>query len=217
MYRITKNVNGLVFLLLVFCLIGACQTEENAIEENLYAPTIEEGQSPYTEKIHQPDWVGNLKSGASDSLGRSIGIHCDVCHGTSPQAIANLKAESKTQQFHDEIRKKVQKHGNLKCAACHNAPGQIQSVAHLADQSHIEYPNVIYLCGQCHSSQFRDYQHGLHGGMNGYWDLRRGPRMRNNCVDCHDPHSPQYPQLIPVPPPRDRYFFDAPGKESTHG
>ena len=57
------------------------------------------------------------------------------------------------------------------------------------------------LCAQCHGPQFRDYQHGAHGGMTGYWDLTKGGRMRNNCIDCHDPHAPKYPTVTPGPRP----------------
>ena len=40
--------------------------------------------------------------------------------------------------------------------------------------------------------------------MNGHWDLTKGGRLRNNCVNCHDPHHPAYPLVQPVLPPRDR-------------
>jgi nitrate reductase cytochrome c-type subunit len=57
------------------------------------------------------------------------------------------------------------------------------------------------LCAQCHGPQARDFQHGAHGGMTGYWDLSKGPRRRNSCIDCHDPHAPKYPAVMPVFPP----------------
>ncbi|MBI5610873.1 MAG: hypothetical protein HY902_18485 [Deltaproteobacteria bacterium] len=75
--------------------------------------------------------------------------------------------------------------------------------------------SVIELCSQCHGPQARDYQHGAHGGMTGYWDLRRGDRFRNVCVDCHNPHVPAYPQFAPVQRPRDR-FLDAPATAGGH-
>jgi hypothetical protein len=64
---------------------------------------------------------------------------------------------------------------------------------------------VMDLCGQCHGPQARDYAHGAHGGMTGYWDLSRGPRERNNCIDCHDPHAPAFPKVRPVFAPKDRF------------
>jgi hypothetical protein len=61
------------------------------------------------------------------------------------------------------------------------------------------------LCAQCHGPQFRDYQHGAHGGMSGFWDLSKGGRTRNNCIDCHDPHAPKYPTVTPARGPNDRF------------
>jgi hypothetical protein len=40
--------------------------------------------------------------------------------------------------------------------------------------------------------------------MVGYWDLAKGGRIRNNCIDCHHPHAPKYPIVTPAPRPRDR-------------
>lgn len=87
---------------------------------------------------------------------------------------------------------------------------------HLADGTRLELVEALSLCGQCHGLQRRDYAHGAHGGMNGYWDLHAGPRTRNHCVHCHDPHQPKYPRLLPAPPPRDR-FFGRQAKEGGHG
>jgi formate-dependent nitrite reductase cytochrome c552 subunit len=62
----------------------------------------------------------------------------------------------------------------------------------------------MQLCAQCHGPQYRDYRHGAHGGMAGHWDLAKGGRVRNNCIDCHDPHSPKYPTVRPAGGPLDR-------------
>jgi hypothetical protein len=75
---------------------------------------------------------------------------------------------------------------------------------------------AMRLCAQCHMSQHRDYQHGAHGGMQGHWDLSRGDRIRNHCVECHAPHQPAYPPLRPLPPPQDR-FAPAAHQEDGHG
>jgi hypothetical protein len=62
------------------------------------------------------------------------------------------------------------------------------------------------LCAQCHGPQYRDYQNGAHGGMTGNWDLSKGGRVRNNCIDCHDPHAPRYPTVTPSRGPNDRFL-----------
>jgi hypothetical protein len=95
-------------------------------------------------------------------------------------------------------------HGELACYACHNTNDA--DMLQLADSTAVEYSDVMTLCAQCHGTQARDYKHGAHGGMIGYWDLSRGPRTRNNCIDCHDPHVPEFPTMQPTFKPRDRFL-----------
>ncbi len=71
---------------------------------------------------------------------------------------------------------------------------------------------ALELCSQCHGPQRTSYDHNAHGGLNGYWDLSRGPRIKNHCVDCHDPHLPAIQQVVPVLPPIDR--GEVPSKEA---
>ena len=82
----------------------------------------------------------------------------------------------------------------------------------LADGTRVEFTEVMTLCAQCHGQQMKDYEHGAHGGMNGYWDRSRGPQTKNNCVDCHNPHAPQFPKMQPTFKPRDRFLE----KETEH-
>ncbi len=112
--------------------------------------------------------------------------------------------------FHQHM---VFKHGNSTCTSCH-VQGQHDRI-HLANGSVLPMTEALTLCAQCHGPQYRDYQHGSHGGMNGYWDRKRGPRTRNHCVDCHDPHAPQLPSVMPAAPPRDR-FLSAGAEEKPH-
>ncbi|APZ93881.1 Doubled CXXCH motif (Paired_CXXCH_1) [Fuerstiella marisgermanici] len=95
-------------------------------------------------------------------------------------------------------------HGKISCLSCHNA--EDYDALKLADGSRIEFSDVMTLCGQCHGPQMRDYEHNVHGGMTGHWNLAWGPREKNNCVDCHNPHSPQFPKMQPTFKPRDRFL-----------
>lgn len=84
---------------------------------------------------------------------------------------------------------------------------------HLATGEQVPMLQAIRLCAQCHGTQWRDYQRGAHGGMFGYWDLSRGSRTRNHCVDCHDPHTPKFVGGRPVLPPRDRFLAAPAGQQ----
>jgi len=99
----------------------------------------------------------------------------------------------------------VGKHGGLTCVTCHNTADGYDSLR-LSDGRRVAFSEVMTLCAQCHSSQYRDYQHGAHGGMSGHWDLTQGGRTRNNCIHCHDQHAPKYPAMQPARGPNDRFL-----------
>jgi hypothetical protein len=127
-------------------------------------------------------------------------IPCQTCHSLRaskplPTSMASLK------EFH--VGKRFE-HGKLKCAACHSE-GQPPRLR-LADGTRLEMAEAMQLCGQCHGQQLKNYEQGLHGGMQGYWDTTRGDRQKNHCVDCHDPHQPAFDQVQPKQPPRDRFL-----------
>lgn len=143
-------------------------------------------------------------------LGRSDSatVACATCHATRPPNRQNRSTDD-LDQFHQGLKLN---HGKLACVACHEADDGYNKL-HLADGSPLELADTMQLCAQCHGTQFRDYQHGSHGGMNGYWDRSRGPRERNHCLHCHDPHAPQIAVVQPVAGPRDRF---PPAKQEVH-
>ena len=154
--------------------------------------------------IHVPDGLGRLRATLPSatpggSAGREVVLACKTCHGGAA-SIAS-RAGTGADRFHANVELV---HGTLECLACHDSRDRDR--LHLADGRGVAFDDVITLCAQCHGPQYRDYTHGSHGGMNGYWDLRRGPRTRNGCVDCHAPHTPAYRAVVPVFPPRDRYL-----------
>lgn len=130
--------------------------------------------------------------------GEPVTVACSTCHTTRPPNVAR-HASAELTEFHQGL---AYRHGDLSCLSCHNATNY--DTLRKADSTALSYPNVIELCGQCHGPQLRSYKAGAHGGMTGYWDRSRGPRERNNCVNCHDPHAPAYPRVKPVFAPVDR-------------
>jgi len=156
---------------------------------------------PVTIKLG-PD-TPRLDTGLRDARGKSITAACSTCHSTTTPNLARNTAQDLF-QAHVGLN---YDHGNLTCLSCHDA--RDYDSLHLADGRRVPFPEVMTLCGQCHGTAMRDYLHGSHGGMNGYWDLTQGPRIRNNCVDCHDPHHPAFPLVRPVLPPRDRISVPA--------
>lgn len=167
-------------------------------------PRVDSAASLHPVTIQRPAGPPRVNTGTTNFHGQAVTVACGTCH-TTTQPNARTHSAAALVQFHQGLK---YAHGELTCLSCHN-PSNYDTLR-LADGRSVEFTDVMALCGQCHGSQLRDYQHGAHGGMTGYWDLSRGPRTRNNCVNCHDPHSPKYPLARPVFPPRDR--ISVPGK-----
>lgn len=150
--------------------------------------------------IRKPIAAPMIFADTLDEKGKPVSIMCATCHVTKP-ANPDAKLGTPLANFHQGL---VGKHGNLSCTSCHNPADGFASLR-LADGKSVPYTEVMTLCAQCHGPQYRDYQHGAHGGMVGFWDLSKGGRVRNNCVDCHNSHAPKYPIVMPARGPNDRF------------
>jgi formate-dependent nitrite reductase cytochrome c552 subunit len=142
--------------------------------------------------IRQPKGSPRVATGLTDLRGQAVTVSCGTCHSTTTPN-PKLRASEDLTEFHRGLSFN---HGQLSCLSCHNSENY--DSLRLADGTAVAFENVQNLCAQCHGPQTRDYRNGSHGGMNGFWDLTRGPRTRNNCTDCHDPHSPQFQPMMPV-------------------
>lgn len=156
------------------------------------------GETQHRVTVRKPDLMPRVNSGKKDRDGNPVMVRCNNCHDTQKTNMLTEDA-STLKDFHQHMSFQ---HNSLKCVSCHN-PDDHETLR-LADSTTVPFSNVIQLCAQCHGPQYRDFKNGSHGGMTGYWDLSRGERQRNNCVDCHDPHHPSYPKVMPVFPPKTR-------------
>jgi len=157
-------------------------------EPVVHAVTLRKPAGPPTATAHNPD------------TGVAAQIACATCHATRTPNFDNA-ASADLDLFHQGL---VVQHGSNTCLSCHNSADY--GSLHLANNKRVEFTDVVTLCSQCHGPQWRDFQHGAHGGMNGYWDLSKGNRTRNGCTSCHDPHAPKYQGFHPTLPPRDRFL-----------
>jgi formate-dependent nitrite reductase cytochrome c552 subunit len=153
--------------------------------------------------IRKPPGPPRVVTTLKDVHGSSLTVACSTCHTTRLPDHQN-KSVKTLDEFHSGM---AFSHGTVSCLSCHN-PGDYDSLQ-LADGSRVDFTDVMTLCGQCHGPQMKDYEHGVHGGLNGYWDLTRGPQQKNNCVDCHNPHAPQFPRMQPTFRPKDRFLENA--------
>lgn len=148
--------------------------------------------------IRRPEGPPKVPTGLTSFHGQPVLASCSACHTTTRPNLDTRRSEDLL-QFHQGLN---YNHGNLTCLSCHNSTDY--DTLRLADTRSVAFVDSLTLCSQCHGSQRRDYDMGLHGGMTGHWDLTRGGRTRNTCINCHDPHSPAFPHVLPVLPPRDR-------------
>jgi hypothetical protein len=148
--------------------------------------------------VKRPTGTPKVATGLTNFHGQPVMASCSSCHATTKPNI-DTRATADLDQFHQGLK---YIHGNLTCLSCHNAKNY--DTLRMADSRPVEFTEVMTLCSQCHGPQRRDYEMGLHGGMNGHWDLTKGGRTRNTCINCHDPHAPAFPLVMPVFPPRDR-------------
>jgi hypothetical protein len=185
--------------------VGAAMRADMGNEAEVRARTAERQDSVtplrrFPVQIRKPFGAPRVVTAVQDAHGSLVTVACSTCHTTRPPIPEN-KTVKELDEFHGGM---TFSHGTVSCLSCHN-PNDYDSLK-LADGHRIEFTEVMTLCGQCHGPQLKDYEHGAHGGMNGYWDLSRGPRMKNNCVDCHNPHTPQFPKMRPTFKPRDRFL-----------
>jgi hypothetical protein len=177
-----------------------CAPTPHSSPSTLVSGEVADGHHQGHVHIRHPNGAPTIKTGIFDEKGNQVTIACGTCH-TTKTPLAGAKLGVPLAQFHQGL---IGKHGELSCNACHN-PNDGYATLRLADGKSVPYSEVMAVCAQCHGPQFRDYRHGAHGGMTGYWDLSKGDRVRNNCIDCHDPHAPKYPTVCPARGPNDRF------------
>ncbi|MGD8861826.1 MAG: hypothetical protein PVI30_17585 [Myxococcales bacterium] len=170
------------------------------------ASAMDAARHPTTIAI--PSSLKGVVTGDISPSGQPVVVACETCHRLPDVTAPTLPARPNAIRGpHAGLQVR---HGDIRCGSCHDPADRAR--LRRADGTSLPLTRAIELCSQCHGTQRRDYDHGAHGGMNGYWDLSRGPRVRNHCVHCHDPHAPAFPKLIPAPPPRDRFF----GEDGSH-
>lgn len=201
---------GLMYLLLP--IAAACSTPgaaDTGGTDTPAAPAARPRADKHPVDIHIPDALRGIATGKRDPMGRPVLVPCGTCHADATPR-PDTTARGSEAGPHRGLKLV---HGGLRCAGCHDA--ERGDRLHLADGRSLPMTEAMTLCSQCHGPQARDYAHGSHGGMAGHWDLTRGPRVRNHCIDCHDPHAPAYPKFMPAPPPPDPHAANQPAHADT--
>ena len=119
---------------------------------------------------------------------------CTECHKDFGSKLTSKNPKGE----HSDL---VLDHGhNTLCLNCHHKDNRNVYVDY--DGSEIAEGDTTLLCRKCHGPTYREWQVGIHGRQNGYWDSSKGPRKKLQCIQCHDPHSPVFKPMAPEPAPQ---------------
>jgi len=103
----------------------------------------------------------------------------------------------------DEHKDIVMGHGshnrNNLCYNCHNESNL--ETFQVRDGRELKFADSTQLCGSCHGPNYRDWEAGAHGRINGYWNTSLGEARKLDCANCHNPHAPRIPTRQPAPGP----------------
>lgn len=120
------------------------------------------------------------------------------------KAMANAPCEQCHRHVEDPVKSMVKAHSEIRvkhmpdaqCDTCHdpNEPTQLK----LASGKAIKLADIHLLCGQCHSTETKDWGLGIHGKQIGNWQTEI---HRFSCTRCHDAHQPAFGSMEAVDPP----------------
>lgn len=139
-------------------------------------------------------------------------LSCNDCHqNLVPSSVRKISFSA-----HPDI---ILDHGvNDSCLTCHNRDNREK--LNDINKEEVSFSNSQITCLQCHGPIYRDWENGVHGRMNDFWDSKKGVTRRLMCVDCHDPHNPKFKSMEPSPAPNIvnyKDFLDQLSvKESSH-
>lgn len=128
---------------------------------------------------------------------------CYVCHEKSSPPVLKFDDQHNVVIPEEHAESIKMGHGshnrNNLCYNCHNETNLL--TFSIRDGKELKFAESSSLCGSCHGPNYRDWEAGVHGRINGHWNRQLGEFSRLDCVNCHNPHSPRIPSRQPAPPP----------------
>jgi len=117
---------------------------------------------------------------------------CSDCHQLFPLGPDPIPGRRQ----HEHVKLE---HGiNDQCRNCHDTKNMNRLVLYSGES--ISYSEVTHLCQKCHGPTYHDWEAGIHGRVNGYWDPAKGEPRKLKCIQCHNPHRPRVPAMDPLAP-----------------
>lgn len=142
-------------------------------------------------KVHAdlPEVAAFFTEKRSDHL---ISFPCSNCHN-QPLEGMQINRSLNQRKSHWNIHLSHAGDNTMNCTTCH-AENDMDKLSSLTGQK-FNLDESYKLCGQCHSTQYKDWQGGAHGKQLNGWTP---PRVAKTCVGCHNPHKPAFPSRFPA-------------------
>jgi nitrate/TMAO reductase-like tetraheme cytochrome c subunit len=119
---------------------------------------------------------------------------CNDCH-------QNIEASQVQKSFFSAHPDIELNHGaNNYCLTCHSLNNR--EALRDINGADVPYARSELSCLPCHGTIYRDWEQGVHGRMDEYWDRAKRKASQLTCVACHDPHQPDFKPMEPSPAPR---------------
>jgi hypothetical protein len=131
-------------------------------------------------------------------------LNCKACHPEETPYELDWDDDGNT-IIPEEHAHLTIKHGpggtNSDCMICHDSEDLTSLKTKTGERLKPEQSNQF--CRDCHGPKYRDWEIGIHGRVNGYWDQTAGEQLKRDCTSCHDPHYPAFftyaPARGPIP------------------
>jgi hypothetical protein len=142
--------------------------------------------------------------------------NCTACHARDTVKLDYLPDGAVVMpKAHENLL--VMGHGrnnrNDACYNCHNKEKLNELITR--DGTKLRFDQTPLLCASCHGPTYQDWETGVHGRTNGFWDKSKGVAVRQDCNACHDPHAPAFPRMLALPAPRTVVIGDRAEPESA--
>ncbi len=192
--------------ILVVGTLSSCSNEhdETHSEEHLHhlIDRVNAATDTVIYTITSDDFIGNIERTEVNEKGtntfyvptRTTELELFPCLNCHDRSIEKLSKERRDQYkvSHWNIEIKHASKETMNCFTCHNSDNLNQ--LHSITKQDISFDKSYNLCGQCHSTQKKEWLGGAHGKRIGGW---APPRTSRTCVNCHNPHSPAFESRWP--------------------
>lgn len=198
-----KHIAIVIWLALSAMTIGCSDKHKDGDEAHYHdlMDRISQANDSITYQVTSNDFIENMEriqvqiEGYSTFMvpDRAASMELFPCSSCHDRPIDQLVNKGTHKNSHWDISLQHAPSETMNCFTCHDRDNLDQLIS-ITSQP-ISFSNSYNLCGQCHSTQKKEWLGGGHGKRIGGW---APPRTSMTCVNCHNPHSPSFEKRWPA-------------------